>query len=67
MRVTDCSSYTAQNRQTLYEMEEMAWVLGSKKVVGLAGGRPGDDVHITWSKPEDRKTTDKASGQRAPS
>ena len=54
MRVTECSSYTAHNRQTLYEMEKTAWLLGTKKIVGLAGGRSGEDTQITWSKPEDR-------------
>jgi len=63
MRVTECSSYTAHNRETLYEMQKSAWLLGTKKIVGLAGGR-SEDTQITWSKPEDRK--DKSSGQETP-
>jgi hypothetical protein len=54
MKVVQCNKYMEVNRQTLEEMEKVAWLLGTKKIVGLAGGIPSD-VEITWSKPEDRK------------
>lgn len=67
MRVIDCADYVAHNRQTLPEMQLAAWLLGTKKVVGLAGGRAENDVQITWSKPEDRNTRPSDSGTEAPS
>jgi len=54
MRVTQCNKYLEVNRQTLQEMEQSAWLLGTKKIVGLAGG-VGEETQVMWSKPEDRK------------
>src|SRR5208282_2690403 len=56
MKVTECSHHAEINRQDLDQMERSAWILGTHKIVGLAGGRPEDDVKITWSKPDDRET-----------
>lgn len=55
MKVIDCNRHMEVNRQSLPEMERDAWILGTHKIVGLAGGRPEDGVKITWSRPEDRK------------
>ena len=66
MRVIDCSGYVSKKGQTLHEMENSAWLLGTKKVVGLAGGRPEDETKITWSKPEDRESKPTDGAGRTP-
>lgn len=59
-KVTECSAYISVNGQELWEMRDIAWLLGTKKIVGLAGGT-SDETVITWSKPSDR------NGQNEPS
>jgi hypothetical protein len=54
MKVIECNGYLDKKSQSLEEMERSAWLLGTKKIVGLAGGRP-DDIEISWSRPEDRR------------
>lgn len=63
MKVIDCTAYTDKKSQTLDEMKQCAWLLGTKKIVGLAGGRV-DDVQITWTKPEDRHDSTGAPERR---
>ena len=55
MKVVECSRFIDNKSQTLDEMKDSAWLLGTKKIVGLSGGRPEDEVQLTWSKPSDRK------------
>ena len=53
MKVTECNGYVDRKSQTLDEMKQTAWILGTKKIVGLAGGAAAD-TQITWTKPEDK-------------
>jgi hypothetical protein len=54
LKAVECSVYVDKKSQTLDEMKGTAWLLGTKKIVGLAGGIPHDDVQVTWTKPGDR-------------
>lgn len=55
--VRECSSYIDKNRQTLYEMGKIAWVLsprGSKRAAGFVpagqGSDSGDEIELILSK-----------------
>jgi hypothetical protein len=43
-RVRECTSYIDKNRQSLYEMEQMAWILAPRGLKRAAGFVPQEQV-----------------------